>query len=185
MLLEMRGARYVRGGETIAPQNVALEAGHRHAHACEGQRAAGIVAMLAAGLVRATEGSVFVGAFDPRIQPVHVKQLVGYIPHDPLPYEFPTFERYVEYRAALHRLPAAESLQRANGILESLDGVHESFAYPLVGALIGRPALLVLDRPQAVYAAHIADAAGGAAIFSTHGSQSEASRFAAACAAVA
>ena len=33
-----------------------------------------------------------------------------------------------------------------------LAGVHEAFGYPLIGALIGEPKLLVLDRPQIVYA---------------------------------
>lgn len=182
MLLEMRDGRLVRGGVELAgPQNVALEAGGRLAHACDGNSAASIVAMMAAGLAHATSGSVFVGAFDPRIQPVHVKRLAGYVPHEALPHEFLTFDRYIEYRAALRRLPQAESIVRGRHILEKLEGVHESYAYPLAGALIAQPALLVLDRPQALYAPQIMAVTQSCAVFSTHGSDSEAERFAAAC----
>jgi ABC-type Na+ transport system ATPase subunit NatA len=183
MLLEMRDATFRRGGEElVSAQNVALEEGNRLAHACAGNRAAAIVAMMAAGLVRTSGGAVYVGAFDPRIQPVHVKRLAGYVPHDALPYEFPSFEQYIEYRAALWQLPQAESVVRARHILAGLDGIHESFAYPLAGALIAQPRLLVLDRPQAVYGPQIVDAAKTCAIFSTHGSENEAARFSRACA---
>jgi ABC-type Na+ transport system ATPase subunit NatA len=182
VLLEMRDARFAqRGADLAGPQNLQLAQGARLAHPCNGNRAAAIVAMMAAGLVRATHGSVFVGAFDPRIQPVHVKRLAGYVPHDALPQEFPTFDRYIEYRAALRQLSASESIVRARHMLDALEGIHESFAYPLAGALIAQPELLVLDRPQALYAPQIMAVTQTCAVFSTHGSQSEAQRFAAAC----
>jgi len=182
VLLEMRGASFAqRGAEIVSPQTLELKEDGRLAHACAGNRQASIVAMMAAGLVRATSGSVFVGAFDPRIQPVHVKRLAGYVPHDALPYEFSTFDRYIEYRAALWQLPQAESVMRARGILDGLGGIHESFAYPLAGVLISLPKLLVLDRPQALYAPQIVRAAQECAIFSTHGSPAEAARFIEAC----
>ncbi len=182
MLLEMRDATFVhRGTQLVAAQTLGLEEGGRLAHPCANNRAASIVAMMAAGLVRATGGCVFVGAFDPRIQPVHVKRMVGYVPHDALPYEFSTFERYIEYRAELWQLPQAESVVRARRIFAGLEGIHESFAYPLAGALVARPRLLVLDRPQALYAPQIVEAAGTCAIFSTHGSKNDAARFIEAC----
>ncbi len=180
----MRDATFRRGGEVLVrAQNVELEEGNRLAHACANNRTAAIVAMMAAGLVRASGGAVYVGAFDPRIQPVHVKRLAGYVPHDALPHEFPSFEQYIEYRAALWGLPQAESVVRARHILAGLEGIHESFAYPLAGALIAQPRLLVLDRPQAVYGPQIVDVTKSSAIFSTHGSENEAARFANACAA--
>lgn len=179
----MRAAKFRRGGEElVAAQDLELDEGGRLAHACNGSRAATIVAMMAAGLVRASSGAVYVGAFDPRIQPVHVKRLAGYVPHDALPNEFPSFEQYIEYRAALWQLPQSESVVRARHILSGLDGIHESFAYPLAGALIAQPQLLVLDRPQSVYGRQIVEAAKNCAIFSTHGSENEAARFGEACA---
>src|SRR5438876_3683236 len=175
----MRAAAFARRGlQIVSPQDVELGEGGRLAHACAGNRGASIVAMMAAGLVRATSGGVFVGAFDPRIQPVQVKRLAGYVAHEALPHEFPTFERYIDYRAALWRLPPAESVVRARRILAQLEGIHEAFAYPLAGALIALPRLLVLDRPQAVYAPQLVAVAQSCAIFSTHGSEHEAARFA-------
>jgi hypothetical protein len=74
-------------------------------------------------------------------------------------------------------LPLAQSVVSARALLARLDGVHEAFAYPLVGALLAQPRLLVLDRPQTAYAQQILDAAGDCAIFSTHVSERDADRF--------
>ena len=71
----------------------------------------------------------------------------------------------------------ALALTRAREALEKLGGLHEAFAYPLAGALIAEPKLLVLDRPQAAYAAAILGAAGSCAVFSTHLVASEARAF--------
>jgi ABC-2 type transport system ATP-binding protein len=177
-LLEMRDATFVHRGSPLAgPVTIVLGEGEHLAYACVTDRCASVVALLAAGLAKATSGTVFVGAFDPRIQPVQVKRITGYVPHEAVPHAFATFTRYIEYRAALWGLPVAESIVRARALLERLDGVHEAFAYPLAGALLAQPRLLVLDRPQAVYAPQIYAAAGECAVFSTHASERDAQRF--------
>ena len=177
-LLEMRDAAFdVRGAEIVSPTTIALGEGERLGYACSTERSAAIVAMMAAGIARPSSGSVFIGAFDPRIQPVQVKRIAGYVPHEAVPHEFSSFARYVEYRAALWGLPRAQTVVHARLLLERLEGVHEAFAYPLVGALLAVPRLLVLDRPQAAYAAQIVSAAGACALFSTHTSQRDAQRF--------
>lgn len=177
-LLEMRDAAFARQDVQIVPATtITLDEGERLAYACVTDRCAAVLALMAAGLVKCTSGSVFVGAFDPRIQPVQVKRIAGFVPHEAVPHDFPSFTHYIEYRAALWGLPRAQSVVRARALLEKLDGVHEAFAYPLVGALIGDPRLLVLDRPQAAYAPQLLDAAGDCAIFSTHASARDAERF--------
>jgi ABC-type taurine transport system ATPase subunit len=178
-LLEMRGAAYARAGRTIVPATtLTLGESERIAHACGDGESAAIIALLAAGLVKPSSGRVFVAAFDPRIQPVQVKRIVGYVPHEALQHDFPSFTRYIEFRATLWGLPRAQSVVRARALLARLDGVHEAFAYPLVGALLSAPRLLVLDRPQAAFAQQILDVAGDCAIFSTHVSERDAQRFA-------
>jgi ABC-2 type transport system ATP-binding protein len=178
MLLEMRDAAFEQRGVTLAAASTILLAEGAHlAHACTSEREASILAMMAAGLVKPTRGRVYVAAFDPRIQPVQVKRVVGYVPHEAVPHHFASLTKYVEYRAALWGLPRAQSIVRARALLERLDGVHEAFAFPLIGALLAYPRLLVLDRPQAVFAPQIAAAAGACGIFSTHGSQRDAERF--------
>lgn len=176
----MRVASYARGGRTIVPETtIRLGENERIAHACGNSEAASIIALLAAGLVKPSSGRVFIAAFDPRIQPVQVKRIVGYVPHEALPHDFPSFTRYIEFRAKLWGLPRAQSVVRAHALLARLDGVHEAFAYPLAGALLSQPRLLVLDRPQAAYAQQILEVANECAIFSTHVSERDAQRFAA------
>ncbi|HEY8296904.1 MAG TPA: hypothetical protein VIG32_02650 [Candidatus Baltobacteraceae bacterium] len=179
-LLEMRDATFARAGETIVmPLTVSLVAGARAARTFANAREAATVALMAAGIVKATTGRIFIGEFDPRIQPVQVKRIVGYVPHEAVPHEFATFAAYIDYRAKLWGLEREPSLARATRLLAALDGVHEAFAYPLVGAMLAHPALLVLDRPQAAYAPQIMAVANSSAVFSTHVSAREAELFAA------
>lgn len=178
-LLEMRGAGFSRDGRPIVePIDLALEDGAHCAHACETPAAAAVLAMMAAGIVKASTGNVFIAAFDPRIQPVQAKRLVGYVPYEAIPHDFSTLSEYVGYRAALWSLPRSECIVRARCLLSKLHGMHESFAVPLAGALLSAPRLLVLDRPQPAYAQQIANAARSCAIFSTHASEEHALRFA-------
>jgi ABC-type multidrug transport system ATPase subunit len=182
-LLQMRDAEFVRRGTRAGPFSVELQSGERCAATFATPREASIVAMMAAGIVKATRGHVFVDHFDPRIQPVHVKSVVGFVPHEAVQHEFETFAQYVDYRAALWNVPGETATARAYHLLERLEGVHEAFAYPLVGALLARPRMLVLDRPQGAYAAVILDVAGAeTTIFSTHNSAREARMFGEACA---
>ncbi|MDQ2872019.1 MAG: hypothetical protein M3R35_02690, partial [Candidatus Eremiobacteraeota bacterium] len=79
-LLEMRDAAFERGGETIvAPLTVTLGAGERCARICANHREAACVALMAAGLVKASSGRIFISEFDPRIQPTQAKRLVGFV----------------------------------------------------------------------------------------------------------
>lgn len=181
----MRQAALSRQGHApVGPITLALGEGESLAYACEGEHAASSVALMAAGLVKPVSGRVFIAAFDPRIQPVQVKRIVGYVPHEAVPHDFHSFAKYIEFRAALWGLPRAQSIVRARSLLAQLDGVHEAFAYPLIGALLSEPRLLVLDRPQAAYAEQIRRAAKDCAIFSTHADQRDADRFAAVVVAV-
>lgn len=174
----MRDAAFVRSGsEIVSPATLSVDEGERLAYACPNERSAATLALMAAGIVRPSSGRVFIGAFDTRIQPVQVKRMTGYVPYEAVVHEFSTFTSYVEYRAALWGLPRAQTVIRARALLERLEGVHEAFAYPLVGALIAEPRLLVLDRPQAAYAPQIIEAAQNCAIVSTHASEREAQRF--------
>jgi ABC-type multidrug transport system ATPase subunit len=108
-----------------------------------------------------------IGEYDPRVQPVHCKRLVGYVAHDPLPPGGTSVERYIDYRAALWDIDLRQSRAHADLLLERLGAMHAAFAYPIVAALVPFPQLLVLDRPQPAFAAQILGAAP-CAVFSTH-----------------
>jgi ABC-type taurine transport system ATPase subunit len=174
----MRDARFLARGAPVGPVTLSVGAGERVALVFDESRDASIVAMLAAGIVKANAGSVSIDEYDPRVQPVHCKRAVAFVPHDPLPLDVPGFQSYIRYRAELWGIDPSGAWAHAKLLLERLEGVHEAFAYPLAGALIAAPKLLVLDRPQPAYAERILAAAGARAIFSTHCSDAAAQRFA-------
>ncbi|MBV8373522.1 MAG: hypothetical protein JOY69_09695 [Candidatus Eremiobacteraeota bacterium] len=167
-LLRMREASFGRGTDAIGPVTLDVHPGENAACVLGSSRAANVVALLAAGIVKATAGCVLIDQYDPRVQSAHCKRVAAFVPHAALSVEEAEFERYIAYRAALWDIDPMRARAHAKLLLERLDGMHEAFAYPLVGALIAAPKLLVLDRPQPAYASRIAAAAGGRAIFSTH-----------------
>ncbi len=145
-----------------------VAAGANYAQMCTTAQEARTIAMLAAGLAHATEGNVLIGEYDARVQPVHCKRIVGFVPHDPLVLAPPQFLRYIAYRAALWDINPQAARAHAALVLERLRGLHEAFAYPIVAALLPMPRLLIFDRPQHPYAAEILAAAGSCTVFSTH-----------------
>jgi len=177
-VLRMRDARFFARGAPVGPVTVDVAAGERVARAFPSARDAAITALMACGIVRAGAGSVLVEEYDPRVQGAHCKRVAGFVPHSPLAIDESEFERYVTYRAALWDVDPMRAIAHAKLLLERLDGVHEAFAYPIVGALIASPKLLVLDRPQSAYAGAILAAAGPRAVFSTHVNDDAAAAFA-------
>jgi hypothetical protein len=168
MILRMRDASYSSRGMTIVPPTTLdVNAGERVTRRVSDAREAEIIAMMAAALVRPTRGNVLIGEYDPRVQAVHCKLLAGFVPHDPLPLREMGFQRYIEYRAALWDIDRERALALAELLASRLRSLHEAFAYPLVGALVANPQILVLDRPQPDAREAIYAAAGSCAIFET------------------
>ena len=144
----MRDAAFSDGPALLLkPLTRIVECAGRAEVSCETARAAGIAARLAAGIMRCTSGVVFVGDFDPKIQPVQVKRLTGLVPHDP-PRSPICADAYFRYRACLWGLDAVEAERRGTAYLRMLDGLPDAQALALAGALLHAPSLLVLDRPS-------------------------------------
>lgn len=181
-ILRMREACFNARGSPVGPVTVTVEAGERVARVFANGRDAAVVALMAAGIVKAGSGSVLIGEFDPRVQSVHCKRIAGYVAHAASRIADSEFERYVAYRAALWNVDPMRASAHAKLLLERLSGMHEALAYTIAGALISSPTLLVLDRPQPEYAQQIFAAAGPRAVFSTHVSESAADAFAVATA---
>ncbi len=176
-LLRMRQASFRAPGCTVGPVSVDLHPGQHAALIFESAHEAEIAALLAAGIVKPTTGCVLVDEYDSRVQPVHCKRIAAFVPHDPLPPGASEFGRYIAYRAALWNVETARAIAHAKLLLERLEDMHEAFAYPLVGALIASPRLVVLDRPQPVYAAAIMRAVGPSALLSMHAGDAAAAAF--------
>ncbi|MGA2758979.1 MAG: hypothetical protein ABSF08_01500 [Candidatus Cybelea sp.] len=176
-LLRIRDASFANATAQAGPLTLDLEAGGRLALAFATSLEATIVALMAAGIAKATTGSVLIGDYDPRVQSVHCKRLAGFVPHEPLQLDEGDFPRYIAYRAALWNVETAEAQEYARRLSERLEGMHEAFSYPLIGALVASPQLIVLDRPQPAYAAQILRAVEGRALLSTHAQPSNAAAF--------
>jgi hypothetical protein len=183
-LLRMRNAAFSADGVQVGPFTIDVCSGERAALAFASAREAGIAALLAAGIVKATSGSVLIDEYDPRVQSVHCKRIAAFVPHEPLPLSSSDFARYIAYRAALWNVEPTYAQTVASLLLRKLGDVHEAFAYPLVGALIARPRLVVLDRPPPAYASQILAAVGTRALFSTHAGVAAARAFSRSAAAI-
>lgn len=174
-VIRLRDAAFVRRGTTIVPPTTLdVLAGARIARRCSSSEHARGLALVAAGFIHATSGTVSIGEFDPRVQPVHCRRIAAYVPHDPMPMTPIDFARYVEYRAALWDMDPMRASAHAKLLLERLAGLHEAFAYPIVAALLPSPHAIVLDRPPLAYARAILEAAAPCAVFSTHLTDDEA-----------
>ncbi|MGC1380204.1 MAG: hypothetical protein WA814_04190, partial [Candidatus Baltobacteraceae bacterium] len=169
-LLRMRSAAFATERACSGPVTLDLSPGQRAALAFGSPHEAAVVARLAAGIVKATTGCVLIGDYDPRVQSAHCKRIAAFVPNEPLELGELDFARYIAYRAALWNVDALQAIARAKALLEQLEGMHEAFAFPLIGALIATPQLVVLDRPAPAYAEQILDVAGTCALFSTHAS---------------
>jgi hypothetical protein len=176
-LLRMRDAFFSGAGLCAGPVSADLFPGQRAALTFSTPREATVIALMAAGIAKASSGCVLVGDYDPRVQSVHCKRIAGFVPHEPLEIEESDFLRYVAYRAALWNVEATAARALALRLRERLEGMHEAFAYPLIGALLGMPQLVVLDRPQAVYAQQILAAIENCALLSTHSHRANAAAF--------
>lgn len=177
LLLRMREACFTASGAPVGPLTLDVRPGERVARVFESAREATIAALMAAGIVKANSGSIAIEEYDPRVQSAHCKRIAAFVPHAALPLDEPDFERYISYRAALWGIDPMRAIAHAKLLMERLDGMHEAFAYPLVGALVGSPKLLVLDRPQPAYARYILAAAGVRALLATHVSANAARAF--------
>ncbi len=173
----MREASFAARGATVGPVTLDVGPGERAARVFASAWEANVVALLAAGIVKAGSGCVLLDQYDPRVQSAHCKRIAAFVPHAPLPLDDAEFERYIAYRAALWNVEPVRAVAHAKLLLERLDGMHEAFAFPLAAALVGGPKILVLDRPQPAYVSQIIAAAGPRAIFSTHVSGVAAERF--------
>src|SRR5580704_5159319 len=112
-----------------------------------------------AGLLKPDLGSIQVFGIDVLGNPSAAKELIAWLPDEPLLYDKLTVAEYLEFIAGLWRMDAGKAERNARQILERLDlwehrddrcegfsrGMKQKAA--LAGALIHEPRLLILDEP--------------------------------------
>lgn len=176
-LLRMRNATFATGNGPVGPVTLDVSSGEQAALTFATAHEAAIVALLATGIAKASSGSVLIDDYDPRVQSVHCKRVASLVPHEPFTIGEADFMRYVAYRAALWNVEPRRALSHAVFLRERLAGMHDAFAYPLIGALILSPKLIVLDRPQVAYAEQVLAVTQATALLSTHTSVAAAQIF--------
>jgi ABC-2 type transport system ATP-binding protein len=111
------------------------------------------------GLLQPDHGTIEVFGVDARAEPRAAKQLIAWLPDEPLLYDKLTVMEYLAFVAGLWRMDRDVAARNARELLERLDlwnhrdercegfsrGMKQKAA--LAGALIHEPKLLILDEP--------------------------------------
>jgi len=126
---------------------------------------------MVAGLLRPDAGSVSIFGIDALTDPVNAKQVIAWVPDEPMIYDKLTPLEYLEFVAGLWGIAPTTSQSAAEALLTSLGlephrnercegfskGMRQKVA--LAGALIHDPRLIILDEPltglDAVSARHV------------------------------
>ena len=114
---------------------------------------------MVAGLLGADAGSISVFGVDARADPLAAKQMIAWLPDEPLLYDKLTAWEYLEFVAGLWRISPAEAQAEAERLLKTLglwdnrNDRCETFSRGmkqkavLAGALLHQPRLMMLDEP--------------------------------------
>ncbi|HEY0798006.1 MAG TPA: hypothetical protein VGD50_02595 [Candidatus Baltobacteraceae bacterium] len=165
-VLRASEACFARDGEIWGgPFSASLAAGGSLNFIARDTREARVVARMAAGIVKATTGSISIGDYNPRMQPVQAKRLVAFaLGHDP-GVTRANFDRAVVLRAALWEIDAASALAHAHRIRAALGDDDDALA--LAVALPQALPLVVLELPRLSLLAPLRVMLPNAAIFAT------------------
>ncbi len=113
-----------------------------------------------AGILRPTAGTVKVGGINIQTHPLEAKHRMGYIPDRPFVYDKLTGGEFLRFAAALYGQEGPTVERRIDELLELFelspwkDELTESYSHGMrqkliiSGALVHRPAVIVVDEPM-------------------------------------
>ncbi len=111
------------------------------------------------GLTKPSFGSIQVLGYDVQANPMDIKKIAGYVPESPRLYEFLTATEYLDFIADVRGLPFEQKKERVGRFVDALDlegkqgdmissysqGMKQKVA--IIGALLHRPRVLLMDEP--------------------------------------
>jgi len=111
------------------------------------------------GFLKIDEGQVLVGGFDISKEPIKAKQIIGYVPDNRATFEKMTGIEYINFMADIYNISSKDRLETLNmlneyfNLKDRLNSLISSYSHGmkqkicLMGAIIHKPKLLVLDEP--------------------------------------
>ncbi|MBQ2931014.1 MAG: ABC transporter ATP-binding protein [Clostridia bacterium] len=150
-----------RYGSRLALKELSFQAGEHEIIALMGRNGAGKSTLMniLTGYLAPSEGQAFIGGHDVQSEPLAARRLVGYLPETPPLYPDMTVREYLTYCARLKGIAAKAIKTEVSQVIERT-GLKEytnrlsralSKGYRqrlgMAQALLGSPALLVLDEP--------------------------------------
>ncbi len=112
------------------------------------------------GVLTPSSGSIFIDNHDVQKESFLTKQMIGFVPDEPLFYEKMTGMQHLSFICDIFDVPKAERLDRANRLIKlfnlekAIDDRISSYSHGMkqklgiIAALIHEPKLLVLDEPM-------------------------------------
>ena len=148
-------------GETRAVSSLDLEIERGSIHGLLGPNGSGksTTMKMVMGLLKPDAGAIDVYGVDPQRDPIGVKRIVGYVPETPRLYEYLTGLEYLDFVADVYGVDPEVKEERIYEFLDAfgLDGRENEMISgyshgmkqktALIGALLHRPRLLILDEP--------------------------------------
>lgn len=191
-MLEIRNLTKIYKGGKKAVSNINLSVQPGDIYGFIGHNGAGKTSTIkcVVGIQDFDEGEILVNGYSVKEEPLQCKSALAYIPDNPDLYEYLTGIQYLNFMADIFEVPAGEREQRikeeadAFEITAALGDLISSYSHgmkqklAIIGALIHKPKLLILDEPfvgldpKAALALknkmHALCDAGSAIFFSTH-----------------
>jgi len=148
-------------GDTLALKNLTLNIEAGQVFGLLGPNGSGKSTFMKTmvGLIKPTSGSTKIFGKDPQAESLAVRSMVGYVPESARLYEFLTAREYLDFVADLYGVPLQAKGERIGQFLEAFElkgredemisgfsqGMKQKVA--IIGALIHRPKLLIMDEP--------------------------------------
>lgn len=160
-MLEIKNVTKTYKGGKKAAENVSIHVKPGDIYGFIGHNGAGKTTTIkcVVGIHDFDEGEIYVNGMSVKDEPMKCKEVIAYIPDNPDLYEYLTGIQYLEFIADVFSIPAKERKERiareadAFEITSALGDLISSYSHgmkqklAIIGALIHKPKLLILDEP--------------------------------------